>query len=153
MSKLRRYYEPGQQCFVTTVTANRRPILVAHSRLLLRAFNKAYEALLFRLLAWVTLPDHFHAIIENEKRETASIMQRVKLSFSLQMRKVTEKPGPYWQHWYWDHVIRSEEDLRRHTNYIHINPVRHGLVSAPDEWILSSHQRYTREGYYSYESN
>ncbi len=39
-----------------------------------------------------------------------------------------------WQRRFWEHLIRDEDDLSRHVEYIHYNPVKHGLVSAAAEW-------------------
>lgn len=45
-------------------------------------------------------------------------------------------------------VENSEQDLTRHVEYIHHNPVRHGLVSAPTDWEYSGFHRYVCEGMY-----
>jgi len=37
----------------------------------------------------------------------------------------------------------------RHVNYIHFNPVKHGLARCPHEWENSSFSRWVEEGYYS----
>jgi hypothetical protein len=44
--------------------------------------------------------------------------------------------------------IRNHEDLRRHVEYIHYNPVKHGLTKAPGDWDYSSFHRYVNEGMY-----
>jgi putative transposase len=36
-----------------------------------------------------------------------------------------------WQHRYWEHQIRDEADFARHVDYIHYNPVKHGLARSP----------------------
>ena len=46
-------------------------------------------------------------------------------------------------------MIRDQADLFNHVNYIHYNPVKHGLVKCPHEWPFSSFARWVREGYYS----
>ncbi len=46
--------------------------------------------------------------------------------------------------------MRSEEDFMRHVEYIHYNPVKHGLVQAPQGWAYSSFRRYVREGIYEW---
>lgn len=53
-----------------------------------------------------------------------------------------------WQRRFWEHMVRDERDLRRHLDYIHYNPVRHGLVSRVSEWPFSSFQRLCEAGYY-----
>ena len=53
-----------------------------------------------------------------------------------------------WQRRFWEHTIRDQEDLNRHLDYIHYNPVKHGLVKCAAEWPWSSFHRYVRMGYY-----
>jgi putative transposase len=53
-----------------------------------------------------------------------------------------------WQRRFWEHLIRNHEDLRRHVEYIHYNPVKHGLTKAPIDWDYSSFQRYVDKGMY-----
>ncbi len=53
-----------------------------------------------------------------------------------------------WQDRYWEHYIRDEVDLLRHVEYIHYNPVKHGLTKRPIDWQWSSFQRYVRMGFY-----
>ncbi len=53
-----------------------------------------------------------------------------------------------WQRRYWEHLIRDEEDLERHVDYIHFNPIKHGLVTRPGDWPWSSYHRYVRLGRY-----
>jgi len=50
---------------------------------------------------------------------------------------------------FWEHTIRDEEDLARHINTIHFNPVKHGYVTRPCDWKWSSFHLYLRRGYYS----
>ena len=149
MSKLLRYFTPGQSCFITAVTARRQPVLDQHAELLLRAVRRAARQSRFVLIAWVVLPDHLHAIIDSPDGDISRIVQRVKLSFSLQWRRRSRRNGPIWQPRYWDHIIRSEEDLQRHVDYVHYNPVRHGLTDSPRKWRLSSFRRFLRAGVYN----
>jgi putative transposase len=53
-----------------------------------------------------------------------------------------------WQRRYWEHLIRDEVDWRRHVDYIHYNPVKHGLARAPGAWQFSSFHIYMKQGYY-----
>ena len=54
-----------------------------------------------------------------------------------------------WQRRFWEHLIRDEADLSRHRDYIHYNPVRHGLAASPKEWPYSSFKRFVEQGLYS----
>lgn len=51
-----------------------------------------------------------------------------------------------WQCRYWEHTIADEDDLQRHIDYIHYNPVKHGYVRSASEWPYSSIHRYIRAG-------
>ena len=152
MSKLLRYHRGTDVCFVTSVTNNRRKILVEHPDLLLAALGKYSEQLQFRLTAYVILPDHFHGLIECGGNDISKIMKLVKLSFSKSYRnRLGVRVGHVWQSRFWDHIIRDQDDMNRHIDYIHYNPVKHGLVESPLGWKLSTIQQYLRDGYYSSE--
>ncbi len=43
-----------------------------------------------------------------------------------------------WQRRYWEHMIRDEDDYNKHMNYIHFNPVKHGLVKGVKDWPHST---------------
>lgn len=53
-----------------------------------------------------------------------------------------------WQRRFWEHTIRSDSDLENHLNYIHYNPVKHGLVSCPHLWQYSSFQDWVKKEAY-----
>jgi putative transposase len=45
-------------------------------------------------------------------------------------------------------LIRDEEDWRRHIDYIHYNPVKHGFVTRPSDWPHSSFKLALKRGWY-----
>ena len=51
-----------------------------------------------------------------------------------------------WQPRFWEHLIRDDEDYRRHVEYCYINPVKHGLVRRVRDWPHSSFHRDVRAG-------
>ena len=149
MSKLLRYYQPGQTCFVTSVTANREPVLVKHVDLLRRAMCRAVRKTGISIVAWVILPDHFHFLINAPNGRVDEFVHLVKVSFAYQLKSRRGKNGQAWQHRYWDHIIRSEQDLNNHINYIHFNPVKHGLCNSPSEWPHSTFGCFRQRGQYA----
>ncbi len=54
----------------------------------------------------------------------------------------------FWQRKFWEHTIRDENDFIKHVEYIHYNPVKHGLVASPKDWEYSSFHRYVNLGLY-----
>jgi len=103
-----------------------------------------------RLLAWVILPEHFHAVIDLNSENLSNVVKTLKMSFAAKYRCCKGvRGGRVWQHRFWDHIIRDDNDLNRHIDYIHFNPVKHGLVDSPIEYGNSSFQDHVRMGYYS----
>ena len=54
-----------------------------------------------------------------------------------------------WQPRFWEHQIRDERDYEKHCDYVHWNPVKHGLVAHVCDWPHSSFHRFVRLGIYS----
>ena len=79
----------------------------------------------------------------------------IKSDFSRQYKKrKTSETNPehhtekLWQARFWEHYIRDEKDFINHVEYIHYNPVKHGLVKSPIDWTHSSFHKYVRNGTY-----
>ncbi len=53
-----------------------------------------------------------------------------------------------WQHRFWEHQIRDERNYENHMNYLHYNPVKHGVVDNVKDWPHSTFHRYVRKGLY-----
>jgi putative transposase len=80
----------------------------------------------------------------------------IKKEFSRQLpkherlSKVRQQKGErgIWQRRFWEHWIRDEDDFKHHVDYVHINPVKHGLVTRVVDWPYSSFHRYVQQGIY-----
>lgn len=149
MSKLRRYYNLGSTFFITSVTYNRRPILVQNIDLFENALTRSREKQGINTIAWVVLPDHIHIVMEVGKNNLSQVTKYLKESFAFWYRsRLGTKSRRVWQHRFWDHVIRNQEDLNRHIDYIHYNPVKHGLCRSPAKYSESSFGIYLERGVY-----
>ena len=60
--------------------------------------------------------------------------------------KIAHRERGLWQRRYWEHMIRDDADLARRVDYIHFNPVKHGLVTRVCDWPHSSFHRYVADG-------
>ena len=98
-------------------------------------------------IAWVILPDHFHAILKVEGRSISGLMHSFKITYSRRFRDANRK-GSVWQNRFWDHIIRDQSDFNKHIDYVHYNPVRHGLLTDPFEYEHSSLTEYYKADYY-----
>jgi putative transposase len=150
MTNIRRHFQTGNLYFLTHVTSSRLPILVNNFDLLWRAIDASRVKHPFDLIAWVVLPDHMHLLIDPLQCDLSGVMRKIKLVFSTKYREsIRLASGRVWQNRFWDHCIRDQKDFNRHVDYIHYNPVKHGLVSAPGDYSYSSFREYRDQGYYS----
>lgn len=139
MSRLKRYFSEGNVYFITVVTYERNPILIDSARILLNAVEKMRNKYRAIINYHVILPDHFHLIIQPTGNDLNRFVHDLKLSFGASFRKENElQSGRIWQARYWDHIVRNEDDLNNHVDYIHYNPVKHKLVPSPFDWKYSS---------------
>lgn len=164
MADYRRMYEPGGMYFFTVVTHRRRR-LFSHdkARGCLRASIRQVRAQRpFEMVASVLLPDHLHCVwkLPQGDADFSTRWACIKKEFSKlwiaaggcevevsNARKRHRELG-IWQRRFWEHRIRNEDDMICHVNYIHYNPVKHGLVRCPHQWPYSSFLRWVEHGYY-----
>ena len=113
----------------------------------------------FAILAWVVLPEHMHWLwrLPSGDSDYSTRWRRIKTDFSRGLprserrSKVRQSRGErgIWQRRFWEHQVRDETDLQRHTDYIHFNPVKHGLVERTADWPHSSFAAYVERGVYA----
>jgi putative transposase len=167
MPEYRRHRIPGGTYFITIVTYQRQPILtLPKSREILRCTWKTVQSRYpFSTDAICLLPDHIHTLItlpENDgdfPKRISEIKRIFSREFHLYNRNQVEKnlsrikrrENTLWQRRYWDHIIRDEQDLNNHINYIHYNPVKHGLTTSVIDWPWSSFHRYVKAGIYEWD--
>jgi len=159
MTEYRRWWLPGGTYFFTVNLAERsRGLLVRHINVLREAVRQVKARHPFRLDAVVVLPDHLHCIITlpHGDDDFSVRLGGVKANFSRRIpggerrspSRVSKRERGVWQRRYWEHAIRDEDVFRRHVDYLHYNPVKHGLVTRVSDWPYSSFHRYVRFGAY-----
>lgn len=152
MADYQRLFVPGGTYFFTVVTADRKPWLTMDTgrSALGQALREVRRDQPFETIALVLLPDHLHAIwtLPEADADFSRRWRRIKQRASIRMRTASGRTGPFWQSRFWEHWIRDDEDLRRHIDYIHYNPVKHGLVTSPADWEASTFHRFVARGIY-----
>jgi putative transposase len=159
----RRARVKGGTYFFTVITFKRKKILtvpenVALFRESLRYVKNRHP---FSIEAIVLLPDHLHCIwtLPEGDSDFSTKWRLIKGHFSRKCKdkykhsqsitRIRKKEQAVWQRRFWEHLIRNEEDLLNHLDYIHYNPVKHGLAEAPKDWAYSSFHHFVREGKYT----
>jgi putative transposase len=144
MADYRRLYIPGGSYFFTVVTYERRSLFASEQQVkeLRQAFRYVRARRPFTMVAAVVLPDHVHCLwqLPDGDSDFSTRWQMIKTEFSRRLSVPVRTSGAkmIWQPRFWEHAIRDDEDFRRHLDYIHYNPVKHGLASAPVAWPHSS---------------
>jgi putative transposase len=145
----------GKFFFTLTVEDRRSKILVEHIAALRAAFRQTRHERPFAIDAIVILPDHLHAMLTLPEGDAdfAGRWRRIKGSFSsrllragLAIKRHASGELALWQRRYWEHTIRDDADFARHVDYIHYNPVKHGLVARARDWRYSCFRHYVRRG-------
>jgi REP-associated tyrosine transposase len=145
VSRLRRPFLSGRFFFVTVrVLEARNPLIDADLELLALACRRARAMHPFFLTAWVFLPDHWHAIVAPPYPLTISLaMKSVKTSSTILINRRRAESGELWQARFFDRALRTVEEYNGTVEYVHLNPVRTGLVERPQDWRWSSVREYS----------
>ena len=111
------------------------------------AFRSVRAARPFAIEAIVVLPDHWHCIwrLPEGDGDYSGRWREIKKFVT---RRIDNGQVPVWQPRFWEHCLRDETDWRHHVDYIHYNPVKHGLVSRVRDWPYSSFRLAVRKGWY-----
>ncbi len=150
MPRYIRARQPGGTYFFTVVTHRRRKLFYEiDNRVILKKVIMEVKAIhSFDIDAWVLLPEHLHCIwtLPEGDMDFSKRWGLIKAKFSKELKG--ELTTPVWQNRFWEHLIRDDRDLQTHFDYIHYNPMKHGLVKRVSEWPYSTFHRYVREGLY-----
>jgi len=146
MSNYRRLYLPGHTYFFTVVAHQRRPVFAGKrfQSALKSAIIHVRREMPFEIVGFVLLPDHLHTVWALPEGDS-----NYSTRWRLIKTRVTQECGRgIWQPRYWEHAIRGQCDLHRHLDYIHWNPVKHGLAISVRDWPWSSFHRFVEAGTY-----
>jgi len=159
-----RRVKDGITYFFTVVTYNRLPIFKSEKarELLHAAWQEVQSRHLFTTDSICLLPEHIHCIwtLPEDDRDYSMRWKEIKRLFSQRyllqigpgeernLSRIKRREVAIWQRRFWEHMIRDQEDLNRHIDYIHYNPVKHGYVKQVSDWPWSSFHRYVKQGYY-----
>ncbi|MET1025481.1 MAG: transposase [Pseudoxanthomonas sp.] len=148
MVRYRRMRVPQGTYFFTVALRDRRSdLLVRHVDALRDAWSSARDRVPHHVIAAVVLPEHLHAVLrfDADDGDYSRFWQECKKGFTRRIRSVMQRSS-VWQPRFWEHTIRDEDDLRTHVNYVHINPLKHGLVHHVRDWPWSTFHRAVHRG-------
>jgi putative transposase len=148
----------GTYFFTVNLLDRGKGLLVEKIDLLRAVVREVRKNKPFHIDAWVVLPNHLHCIwtLPPEDVDYPLRWKNIKMMFSkrlpadeaLSETQARLNERGIWQRRYWEHTIRNERDYEAHVDYCHINPVKHGLVTAVRDWPFSTFHRYVQKGIY-----
>ncbi|MFO1154749.1 MAG: transposase [Rhodospirillales bacterium] len=157
MVNYRRARVPGATYFFTVTLRDRhKDWLTVHVDLLRSVIRDVRRQRPFIIDAAVVLPDHLHTLwtLPDGDADFSGRWRAIKARFSRELVHrglplARDRRGEYdlWQRRFWEHLVRDDEDFARHVDYIHHNPVKHGLVADPIDWRWSSIHAFVRRGH------
>jgi putative transposase len=143
-----RAYQPGGCYFFTVVTNNRIPHFAEqyHIDRLRLGFRHVMVKRPFAIDAIVVMPDHIHVLwrLPEADHDFSTRWRLIKHFVS----RGWQGDDAFWQPRFWEHLIRDEDDWQNHVDYIHYNPVKHGMVTRPEDWAFGSYRKARADGWY-----
>lgn len=91
------------------------------------------------ILAYCLMGNHFHLAIKVGEVPLSSIIQRLLTGYSMTFNRRHERTGHLFQARYKAVICFENRYLTTLISYIHMNPVRAGIVSRPQDWPWSSY--------------
>jgi len=132
-----RFSSENQIYFITTVIDKRRKLFVELDvcRRVIFEMKKLDKEGYIDSLSWVIMPDHIHWLFQlKEKSSLGTVIKSFKGRSAKSLNKLLGTRGTFWQHAYYDHALRTDEDIKKVARYIVANPLRAGLVDRIEDY-------------------
>ncbi len=148
---LERRYGQGDLHFVTFSCLDRRPLLgTADARnCFVQGLDRIRVQYAFRLIGYVVMPEHVHLLLTEPGKGDPSkafqvLKQRVSRKLLPKRRGADDSSDErhFWQRRFYDFNVWSGKKITEKLEYMHLNPVKRGLVAHPKDWPWSSWSHY-----------
>jgi len=159
---LKRFYGQHHLHFITCSCYDRLPLLgsVRARNTFLEILKETRDRYGFNLVGFVVMPEHIHLLMsEPASGSPSTVMQVLKQRVALRLRSSLRPPAPeeqlsphaadsahplpqFWERRFYDFNIWSHKKRIEKLGYMHLNPVKRGLVIHPRDWTWSSYSFY-----------
>lgn len=96
--------------------------------------------------AYCLMGNHYHLLIETPCGNLSQIMQHINGAYTNYYNTKRKRSGHLFQGRYKAILIEADEYATELSRYIHLNPVRAGIVKTPEGYAWSSYRDYIGEG-------
>lgn len=144
MARRPRLFAPGLLYHVIVRGNQRRKTFLNHTDYQaylerLGRYRRRYD---YTVHAYCLMPNHVHLLVESSRQPLGKFMQGLQQSYSQYFNLHHRKSGHVFQGRYKAIVCDKDEYLLQLIRYIHLNPVRAGMVKAPERYLYSGHRAY-----------
>ena len=108
----------------------------------LRQFKKYIAGKHANVIAYILMPNHYHFLLELINSNFSHSMQNFSISYVKAINERYGRSGTLFQGAFQSKLVEQNEYLLHLSRYIHLNPIRAGLVKFPGDWIYSSYLEY-----------
>jgi putative transposase len=161
-NKLIRHYGRGHLHFITFTCYRRLPLLrsIRARNMFVTILGQVRDRYGFSLVGYVVMPEHIHLLISEPAKGTPStVIQILKQRVSRRLRRKRRAPAGqlnlifacgddslprFWQRRFYDFNVWSLKKKIEKLQYMHMNPLKRGLVTHPKDWPWSSFSFYSK---------
>lgn len=108
----------------------------------LNLMNRRFTSDHIRLLAWCLMDNHVHLLFDDPDNQMSTAMHAIDTAYAMRFNLKTGRRGPVFQERFKSVVISDDEQLLRCVRYIHDNPAKAGISSAPMYRWSSFHEYF-----------
>lgn len=107
---------------------------------LVRLLKEVSHACEVTVIAYCHMPNHFHWLVRQDGDVAARLLpQRVFGSYTRTFNHTHHRSGTLFEARFHARLVEGDAYLRNLCRYVHANPVRHGIASAPELWPYSNY--------------
>jgi len=135
-------YEPNTMYIVTASTLKHEHLFRGKDKLRLLqstlfSVMKDYD---WELQAWAVFSNHYHFIGKSpvQGKTVRTLIQRLHSETSRKLNEIDDTKGRKVWFQYWDTCLTYEKSYYARLNYVHNNPVKHGLVKVASQYPFCS---------------
>ena len=99
----------------------------------------------YRLHAYVLMGNHYHLLLETPNANLSKIMHYLNSSYTTYINIKRDRSGHLFQGRFKAILIQKDNYLLELSRYMHLNPVKAGMVEKPQDYIHSSYKSYIEE--------
>jgi len=148
MARPPRVFDPGSLLHVLSRASERQAIFSEEGErdLFVERLGRGASGWDGKVYAYVIMPNHFHLLLRMGAEPLHGLMQPLLTWYAKRYNWLRAREGHVFQGRYRAIVLEREGHLLEVVRYIHLNPVRAGLVECPEKWLGSSHGAYCAGG-------